>query len=362
MKHDDKEVYEDAVGSNPWTSMIFPIRDAKLQLNSWDLCRFLCQTLAFTHSMHTIEIFEDDKLQYRAFKKIVESGILPTHNYDELSPEGIFSIHKVERKTLQFGVENGKSELREEVRLDLLETALGVHSNTGVENQMQRVLGKRFPKQTKLRLLFHKDVSSADKIVNGIKKLGLDSKEEEDDSMEIDLIEENRPAITESSLLNEMSPFPNRGRVFIGFSSHQTTGCGFHVSAQFIPTIERENIDLNDHYFAQWNSDLIYMAGALSRLYYDAEFGSAEAPKSKGRKKLAVSKPTTITKDKLNMQLLQSLSFNKTTPASEVSEILSQSFFSSRALLVPTISKEMESKDYVLINSQEAYLPSKGIS
>lgn len=112
--------------------MIFPIRDASLKLNSWDLCRFLCQTLAFTHNLHTIEIFEDEKLQYRAYKKTLDSGALPLTIMDELSPEGIFSIHKVERKTQQFKVENGKSELQEEVRLDLLETALGVHSNAGI--------------------------------------------------------------------------------------------------------------------------------------------------------------------------------------------------------------------------------------
>jgi hypothetical protein len=38
----------------------------------------------------------------------------------------------------------------------------------------------------------------------------------------------------------EASP---KGRVFVGLATHQTLGCRFHIHAQLIPTIERENID-----------------------------------------------------------------------------------------------------------------------
>ncbi len=31
-----------------------------------------------------------------------------------------------------------------------------------------------------------------------------------------------------------LSPFPNRGRVFIGFSSHQTTGAGYCIRSFFL--------------------------------------------------------------------------------------------------------------------------------
>lgn len=33
-------------------------------------------------------------------------------------------------------------------------------------------------------------------------------------------------------------------RVFIGHATGQTTGLGGHISARFIPTVERESIDL----------------------------------------------------------------------------------------------------------------------
>src|SRR5689334_1168763 len=47
-------------------------------------------------------------------------------------------------------------------------------------------------------------------------------------------------------------------------------GCGFHVAAQFLPTVERENIDFADYYFKKWNSDLVYMAGKIVRQYFDS--------------------------------------------------------------------------------------------
>ena len=34
--------------------------------------------------------------------------------------------------------------------------------------------------------------------------------------------------------------FNKPGNVFVGLATQQTTGCGFHCHASFIPTIERE--------------------------------------------------------------------------------------------------------------------------
>jgi hypothetical protein len=39
-------------------------------------------------------------------------------------------------------------------------------------------------------------------------------------------------------LLQELLPFPNQGRVFIGFPTHQTTGITAHMAAHVIPTVQ----------------------------------------------------------------------------------------------------------------------------
>lgn len=38
------------------------------------------------------------------------------------------------------------------------------------------------------------------------------------------------------------------GQIFIGLAAHQTTGIGMHAFTHLVPTIERENVDLQDPY------------------------------------------------------------------------------------------------------------------
>ena len=53
---------------------------------------------------------------------------------------------------------------------------------------------------------------------------------------------------------NEIYP---SGLIFIGLGTHQTTGIGMHVYSHLIPTIERENLDLQDPYISKWNRELL---------------------------------------------------------------------------------------------------------
>jgi hypothetical protein len=64
----------------------------------------------------------------------------------------------------------------------------------------------------------------------------------------------------------QMSPL---GQIFIGLATHQTTGIGMHVFTHLIPTIERENIDLQDPYISIWNEQLLTSIGIIVRFIYD---------------------------------------------------------------------------------------------
>ncbi len=59
------------------------------------------------------------------------------------------------------------------------------------------------------------------------------------------------------------------GQIFIGLATHQSTGIGMHVFSHLIPTIERENIDLQDPYVSIWNEQLLASIGKIVRLIYD---------------------------------------------------------------------------------------------
>lgn len=59
------------------------------------------------------------------------------------------------------------------------------------------------------------------------------------------------------------------GQIFIGLATHQSTGIGMHVFSHLIPTIERENIDLQYPYVSIWNEQLLVSIGKIVRLIYD---------------------------------------------------------------------------------------------
>jgi len=65
---------------------------------------------------------------------------------------------------------------------------------------------------------------------------------------------------------NEIYP---SGLIFIGLGTHQTTGIGMHVYSHLIPTIERENLDLQDPYISKWNRELLLSVGQIARFVYD---------------------------------------------------------------------------------------------
>ena len=83
------------------------------------------------------------------------------------------------------------------------------------------------------------------------------------------------PLANAVSPAREHSGTAPRGRIF-GLATHQTLGpcfvpgvaslihsmplgSGFHLHAQLISTIERENIDFQDHYLGRWNRNLMLM-------------------------------------------------------------------------------------------------------
>ncbi|KAH7117674.1 hypothetical protein B0J11DRAFT_89550 [Dendryphion nanum] len=68
------------------------------------------------------------------------------------------------------------------------------------------------------------------------------------------------------------------GRIFIGFPTAQTTGVLAHISApSLIPTVERENVDLNARYISVWNIELLRVAGLACRIAYASEMSDIQS-------------------------------------------------------------------------------------
>ncbi|CAE6384073.1 unnamed protein product [Rhizoctonia solani] len=127
--------------------------------------------------------------------------------------------------------------------------------------------------------------------------------------------------------------------VFIGHATAQTTGIGGHVAARFIPTVERESIDLVDRNVSIWNKELLYIGGLLARAVYELELtnigelwtgamGSSTSPTKKddeGDKTLRTWLQGRC------LHVLQFFTFHPTTPSAVVAEQFRTAFFTSGA-------------------------------
>ncbi|TFK17229.1 hypothetical protein FA15DRAFT_711025 [Coprinopsis marcescibilis] len=121
-------------------------------------------------------------------------------------------------------------------------------------------------------------------------------------------------------------------RVFIGHSTGQTTGMGGHMSARFIPTVEREAIDLMDPNVSVWNKELLAVGGVLSRVVYESEMEKIQKAWEASQSEGADSIPATRSLRSLMqhaIHLLKFFAFHRSTPSEEVSQCLEKHFFAN---------------------------------
>ncbi|KAH9901111.1 hypothetical protein C8Q73DRAFT_742765 [Cubamyces lactineus] len=123
-----------------------------------------------------------------------------------------------------------------------------------------------------------------------------------------------------------------QAKVFIGHATGQTTGIGGHMSARFIPTVERESIDLVDRNVAVWNKELLYVGGFLARSAYEIEmehvqqlWTAAAATVGPGGK---IDPEVQTSLQNRAIHALKFFTFHPSTPSNVVSAALEEAFFS----------------------------------
>ncbi|KAI5854877.1 hypothetical protein BZA05DRAFT_392841 [Tricharina praecox] len=112
------------------------------------------------------------------------------------------------------------------------------------------------------------------------------------------------------------------GRIFIGFPTHQTTGINAHIAAHsVIPTVERENIDLNAKIIKAWNAEMLRAAGILARILYWDEMDML-------RKRADGLKAADLVQmyDQA-IHILQQFTFKDSTPSVHVGDYIREGFW-----------------------------------
>ena len=140
-------------------------------------------------------------------------------------------------------------------------------------------------------------------------------------------------------------PTDGKGRVFIGFTTNQTTGLNVHVSTpSIIPTVERESIDLNNRFIRVWNVELLRVAGIIARVSWGNETLELREKVSR-RLRLAerkhVVKEDIVTLLPETLYLHNTFTWNESTPSSEVGTLMEEAFWTcNQKTTIATLSTQ----------------------
>ncbi|MBW0477365.1 hypothetical protein O181_017080, partial [Austropuccinia psidii MF-1] len=374
-KNPDQLVTRRGINPTPseWTTFVMDVRSASPIPPPFEFSRFLATSLAFTTQIRSISMFFDDHLMCKLEKKLAPPLTLSTvSNLVLTAPMNMMKIQSIEQTSVQIDAnllkwmfENSKpklksaiknatasavistssfasrmlsaftksstsspsstpsstpletpsksSDLLSELKASLFLRVVTANVNVSVpkafSSELERATKKLPPKKTKYELIWtNKDEFDA----------GKDSNTSNSNRSKLLIGDENARAVFDG-LISELDV---QGRVFIGFPTHQTTGFSGSVAARFIPTVERESLDLQAKYVADWNRELLAIGGILARAVYEGEMKEIEGLWKQNQ---IESTQTWLTARALHA--MQFFSFHASTPAGTVSSDTEESFF-----------------------------------
>ncbi|KAJ7039263.1 hypothetical protein C8F04DRAFT_1087709 [Mycena alexandri] len=348
-----------------WTSFEMPLREPVPMPVAFDFTRFLASSITFMACLSEVSVYFDDKRLCRLRK---ESGVprplgIPK-GLQTRSRLGTMNVTGVNSKSLRIQADTMRwvySSGTEKPQLLALKQEKAPPANffknwLGFSSTPQRVATPLPPapeevvdpltiNETSVSL----SIFSAEVDVRLDKKVAAElhrsTKKNPPNKVKYELIYTAKDEYDASKKEDEQQPFATgsifqglradiegtgAARVFIGHATGQTTGLGGHMAARFIPTVERESIDLMDRNVAMWNRELLWVGGFLARAAYERELSDVRdlwngalqgTPSEKDLELRAWLQGRAI-------HALKFFTFHQSTPAADVSALLEASFHS----------------------------------
>ncbi|QSL66000.1 hypothetical protein MERGE_003137 [Pneumocystis wakefieldiae] len=348
-KNDQLYVKRAIVNSEvPMTTFLLQMREPMEMPYIADLCRFLTTCFLFTRNLLNISLYFDGfKLVSLSKSKESSQSVPIPKELILISPQKIMRIDTVVMESLKIRAtylnfvsrhlkRSGKSILRpkwidkinpfnhdtnedmdpnleitSDIILRIASAMIQVSVGPSYRKELERVTKKKPPKSTKVQLLY------SDHLGNNITSRS-------------------------NTFFSDLLTCNKQGNVYIGFSTHQTTGFGAHLGASaLIPTVERENIDLVDKFVKYWNNEILYCFGILARIIYHHE----------------IQRIVDYFQDDMKtpfIYIMNMFTMKVSTPL-PISNIIEEAFFScSKSYSVPLISDKV-------ISSDKIYLPDSNL-
>lgn len=256
-----------------WTCFILPSRDPYPLPDLGEFGQFLCAALTFTKSLNEIRVFVDEKRRMTITKtQIKEPSVVQIQKNSSwwkadgavtASPNGLFSL-KDENSMLEsfYHVQVTLDGETAAVTARYLSAVAKTKIPPNMTKRMERVTKKKPPSKVEVQIF-----------LNGQQHIDSDS-------------HQNKRSKA-FQIVQGFSPRIGEGRIFIGFRTSQTTGLAAHLAAPFVPTVEREAMDLQDQTLRQFNLELLEFSGILMRLTLEHGMNTIGIEYSKGAEERA---------------------------------------------------------------------------
>jgi hypothetical protein len=264
----------------PWTSFVLPSRDPYVIPCLVEFGKFLCASLTFTKCLNEIRVYVNHKRRLTIIKTLLQEPTVVQINSSKnnnswfswnsssnnkggtitTSPSGLFAL-KCDQSLLE-SIYHVQVDLDGDVGTVTARYLSGL-ATTNVPavmaSRMERVTKKKTPSKVEVQIFLSHDINYDN---DGIGEIDESKRRNYPSSSSQKKRQEKHRAVRR--IVQSFSPRMGEGRIFIGFRTSQTTGLAAHLSAPFIPTVEREAMDLQDHTLRIFNLELLDFAGTCS--------------------------------------------------------------------------------------------------
>ncbi|KAF8432206.1 hypothetical protein L210DRAFT_3763951 [Boletus edulis BED1] len=321
---------------NPWTTFEMPLREASRMPPALKFMQFLASSITFMINLREVRVFFDEHC-IGCIKKLpgnirpvavprelkCSSNIMNVEEFQchpiTIEAEVMHAVYTTGEPLPQLGAATSPHQPRDSTQLHRTKVDLTVFA-AEVKVELDRKLSvglfqstmKQPPSRLKYSLIYT-------------------GKEEYDRSV----ADPNDPTGFYDSVFQGLRADLNGAkdtRVFIGHATGQTTGIGGHMASYFIPTVERESIDLVNRNVAVWNKELLYVGGFLSRAVYELELSKIRDAweGAAGFDGTADFRPPAELQHTLHqwfLHVLKFFTFHHSTPSAEVAKLLETAFY-----------------------------------
>ncbi|KZT69065.1 hypothetical protein DAEQUDRAFT_751065 [Daedalea quercina L-15889] len=353
--------------NDPWTTFEMTLREPVPIPKAFDLTRFLASSITFMKQLSDVSVFLDDTRISRLTKQSGMKRAVGVHKgLKNTSPKGIMQVQDIHTTPLFI-----KAELIRWVYLagsekvapskpaatvkpngffsSLFSSLSGTHTPQRSSTPAPPPVVEQIDPTTITETSVMLSIFSADVLVKLDQKLRSElhrsTKKNPPTNMSLHLIytgkdeydasrkdDEKQPEKTGSVFQGLRADIEGIGsaRIFIGHATSQTTGIAGHMAARFIPTVERESIDLMDRTVAVWNEELLYVGGFLARAGYELEMDQIRQLWTGAAGKDPSAEPDEELTAWLRAKALHAMkffTFHQSTPLAEVSRKMESAFF-----------------------------------